>query len=317
MIDIYEGTLGAFLDKDKLEASINSYLAKTNDNLAYEFKEGRTKLIIITGKNDLEKDIDLFQHPLIFKTVRGDDAIALDMRPYMKSKLDDMVTVHEKLQDKYNGELQLQRLIFTKLMYEGETDWLPYVKPQLVEAFGSIISTTTSMMVFDRTIIDNVNIVSKLHMLTMDDVEDSHKLTDYIMRLNRKDIKELQHGSMKDLFGLLTHEFSKKEFVLPSRTIVNMVNNIKTIIPTGRGEGLTSDLYIQVLGRGFFSLDSKNLSIAMAEHLPTFMAIIINVMLEGINSKSTYRKILDSNKRNVKGKELAIQLKEVYENEIL
>jgi len=40
-------------------------------------------------------------------------------------------------------------------------------------------------------------------------------------------------------------------------------------------------------------------------------------MLEGVNSKSTFRKILEGNKRNVKGKELATQLKEVFENELV
>jgi len=317
MLNIYEGTLGSFMDKDKLETELNRYLAKHTESLAYEIKEDRTKVIIITGKNEDEQDISLFQHPFIFRTIRGEDAIALDVRPFMKHKLDDMVTISDKLQDKYNGTLQLQRLVFNKLMLDNDIDWLPYVKPQLVEAFSSIISTTTTMMVFDRTISDNVSIVAKLHMVSMDDEEVYPKLTDYITRLNRKDIKELTHGSLKDLYGYLMLAYDRGDLQLPSTSIGSLVKNIKVAITNGRGDGLTSDLYLQTLSRGFFTLDSKNLSIGIIEHLPTFMAVIINVMLEGVNSKSTFRKILDGNKRNVKGKELAVQLKEIYENELV
>ena len=317
MINIYEGTLGSFADTDKIESELNRYLAKNSENLSYEIKEGRTKVIIITGKNEEEENITLFQHPFIFNTIRGEEAIALDMRPFMKSKLDDMVTIYEKLNDKYNGIMQLQRLVFTKLMMDEDTDWLPYVKPQLTEAFSSIVSTTTTMMIFDRTIIDNVGIIAKLHMVSMDDIEVSNKLSDYITRLNRKDIKELTHGSLKDLFGYLTLAYDRDELQLPSTSIGSLVKNIKVSIMNNRGDGLTSDLYVQTLGRGFYSLDSKNLAIGMVEHLPTFISIVINVMLEGVNSKSSMRKILDNNKRNVKGKELATQLKDIYENELL
>jgi len=317
MNNIYEGTLGSFQDLDKLETELNKYLAKNNENLSYEVKENRVKVIIITGKNEDEQDISLFQHPFIFNTVRGDEAIALDMRPFMKHKLDDMVSISDKLQDKYNGMLQLQRLVFTKLIMDDDVDWLPYIKPQLTEAFSSIIATTTSMMVFDRELVGAVSIVAKLHILSMDDEDKLNKLTDYITRLNRKDINELTHGDLKDLYGYLSLAFERGELILPSRSIGSLTKNVKTSIMTGRGEGLTSDLYVQTLSRGFFSLDSKNLAIGIVEHLPTFMAVIINVMLEGVNSKSTFRKILEGNKRNVKGKELATQLKEVFENELV
>lgn len=316
MLTPYDGTLGVMFDKNKLENELNKYLAKTDTSLSYEVKESRTKIVIITGKNDDEKEIILFQHPFIFNTIYHQQAIALDMRPYMKSKLDDMVTISEKLQDRYNGELQMQRLIFTKLMVDDDMDWLSYMNPQLQEAFSDIIATVTSMMLFDRTIVDNVKIAAKLHYVSMDDDESKNKLSEYITKLNRKDISELTHGSLKDLYGYLSLAFDRKELMLPSRSIGSLVNNIKIAIMSDRSKGLTSDLYVQTLSRGFFSLDSNNLSIAMIEHLPTFISIIINVMLEGINSKSTFRKILEANKRYIKGKELATELKKIYNNEI-
>ena len=317
MLNVYDGTLGVFLDKDKLATEINRYLVKNDEPLNYEVREYDTKIVIITGKNEEEKEISLFQHPFIFKTLRGDDAIALDMRPYMKNKLDNIITVREGLVDKYNGILQLQRLVFTNILYkDANNEWLSYSRQQLLEAFGVLFSTMTSMMVFDRTITDNVKVISKLHMLSMD-VEEDLKLEEFIGRLSRKDISDLTHGPLKELYGKMNLMYDRGDLVLPSRSLGSLVNNIKVLDDTGRCEGLTVDLYTQTLSRGFFSLDSKNLSIALVEHLPTFIAVVINVMLEGVNSKASFRKILEANKRAVKGKELALQLREIFEKELI
>jgi len=317
MLNVYDGTLGVFLDSDKLATELNRYLAKTNEPLNYEVKEYDAKVVIITGKNDDEKDITLFQHPFIFKTIKGEDAIAMDLRAFMKTKIEDIITVREGMSDRYNGMLQLQRLVFTNMMFnESNIEWLSYSRQQLIEAFGSIISTITSMMVFDRSITESVDIVAKLHLISLDSGDDL-SLEEYIGRLSRKNISDLTHGNLKDLYGMLNLLANKGDLVLPSRTLGSLVNNIKAIDSTGRCEGLTTDLYMQTLSRGFYSLDSKNLSVAMVEHLPTFISILINVITEGINNKSSFRKIIDGNKRNIKGKELAIQLKEVFENELI
>ena len=318
MVDIYDGSLGVFLDRDMLSTELNKYLVTAQEPLNYEIKERNAKIILITGKNEAEKELTLFQHPFIFRTIRGEAAIALDLRPYMKHNLDDMVNVRDMFSDKYNGMLQLQRLVFTNLMYEDtEIGWLGFSRQSLMEAFGSIISNITSMMLFDRTLLERVDLISKLHLVSMDDDGSDNQLSSYVTRLNRKDITELTHGTQKDLYGMMQLKFNNKEFNLPSRSLGALVANIKATDNGTRTEGLTVDLYAQTLSRGFYSTNSVELSIGMVEHLPTFIAVLINVVTEGINNKSSFRKIVDSNKRTIKGVELCKQLKEIFEEELM
>lgn len=319
MLNVYDGTLGMFFDKEKTAMILNKFIANhRGDNLAYEFDEGQTKLVILTGKYEDEKEIDYLTNPFVFKLLDGYEGLAIDLRPYMKSKVEDIISVKDSLRDKYNGNLELERAIFNLKFLDRETEWLIYTKQALVDSFGLIMSHVVSMLLFDKSIEDKVKIISKLHMLTMDDKEGSkERFEEYIHRLNKKDLTAMKYGDLQDFATVLKSKFESGDLVLPSRSIGSLVENIKVGIASERADGITPDLLIQALSRTFFSIDSKKLSIAMVEHMPTYIAVLINVMVEGINSKSSFRKIMDSNKRLVPAKETAVSLLDVYKKEVI
>lgn len=316
MLNIYDGTLGMLSNMDKVEHELNKYISSTTDDLSYEVKEDKSRVVIITGKNEQEKELPIWGNPLIFKDVRGNDTVAIDLRPYMKAKLDDMIVVSDMLQDKYNGMMQMYRLVFTKLMLDDDISWLSSVNLFIEESFASIITTSTTMMTFDNSIADKVNVIAKLHYLTMDE-EELSKIEDYIYRLPKQDINALIKGDLKDLGTALISKFRAGELMFPSRTIGSLVENIKVLLDTTRTDGLEPDLYLQTLSRSFYSMDSKSLSVGFIENKPTLFAILIMVTTEGINSKSSLRKILNSNKRACKPNETAKTLIEVYNDQIL
>ena len=318
MSDVYDGSLGTFFDKKDLVNKLNHYMVTTDIELNYEFVEDRTRVVIITGVNDAERELPVWQHPVVFNDVNRTKTVAIDLRPYMKANLSDMISVREKLQDSYNGTLQLYRLVFTKLMLDNEMFWLKNVKGFLMEAMAAILSTTTTMILYDKTVADRTKIVSKLQLLSLVEMNVSDvTLSDLVLKLPKKDIQSLTTGDLKDFYAILKFKESSKELMLPSTTIGSLINNIKNTSDGSRTDGLTTDIYAQMLASGFFSLDSKNLSIAMLEDLPTFIAVITMVMTEGINSKSGFRKMLDNAKRDVKPKELSKFIIDTYKREII
>ena len=316
--DIYTGTNGVFFDKDKLVYKLSEYIINSGENLNYEIIENRTKVVIITGKNELEKDLPFWNHPVVFE-VKRETTVAIDLRPYMKSKLDDIITVREHLQDKYNGTLQLYRLVFTKLILDNELHWLVYVRQQLAEALASIVSTSIALILYDRSINDIVKIVSKLQLFSLTifdkDLEDV-KLDEIVSKLPRDDLKELVKGDLQELYAKLQFKYGSGELVLPTTTIGSLVTNIQALVPNDRAKGLTPDILLQPLSRGFYSLNSKELALGMLEDLPTLISVLVMVIKEGINAKSNFRKIIDSNKRNINPKELSKQLIDTYQREI-
>ena len=296
MHDVYTGTLGTFFNRDDLVFKLNELLASTPGSLSYEVVENRTKVVIITGANDNEKDIPSFQHPIIFDTVRGEQAVACDMRPYMKSNLSNMLTIREKLQDKYNGMFMLYRLILTKLVVDGEGYWLGALHNYTMESFAAIMKTITSVITYDETLKEPVDVASKLHFVSMDIDKEVKDKTKIIELLPRDDIAAL-------LKGKLTYMYNKildGEIILPSTTIGSLTTNIKEAINSKRADGLTPDIFIRTISAGYYSLDSRDIAIAMVEDKPTLTALLYMINTESINSKSTFRRIVNNAKRFTK-----------------
>jgi len=299
--DVYTGTLGTFFNREELVFKLNELMTKVGGSLSYEVVEQRTKVVILTGVNDTEQDVPSFQHPLIFKTIRGEDAVAIDMRPFMKSKLVDMITVREKLQDKYNGMLMLYRLILTKLLLDGETFLLGSLHNPTMEAFSSIVKTTTSMLLYDESIKEPVELVSDLHFISMDMTEDVKDKTKIIELLPRDKVAKILKGDYSYIYNKILDD----TITLPSTTIGSLTTNIREAINNKRAKGLTADILMQSLSRGFYSLDSRDLAIAMVEDKPTLTALLYMTITESINSKGAFNKVIHGNSRFIKPKEFA------------
>lgn len=297
--DLYSGTLGTFFNKDEVVFKLNTLISNTPGSLSYEILEDRTKVVIITGADENENEIPSFQHPIIFNTVRGGQAVAVDMRPFMKANLANMISIREKLQDKYNGMFMLYRLILTKLLLDGERYWLGALHNPTMLSFSSILKTLVSVLLFDESVKEPIEVASKLHFVSMDMNEEVKDKTKIIELLPRDDVTKILKGDLSYIYNKILDG----SFVLPSTTIGSLTTNIREAINNKRAEGITPDLLIQTISRGFYSLDSRDIAIAITEDKPTLAALLYMVITESINNKSTFKKVIHNNSRFIKPKE--------------
>jgi len=313
MYDVYTGTLGAFFNREKVEYGLNTVLANVDGSLSYEVAEDRVRVIILTGANDIEKEVPTFQHPIIFETVKGDRAVACDLRPFMKSNLENIITVRDKLADKYNGMLQLYRLILTKLLVEDEGYWLGALNDHLRESFSTIIKTVISVLTYNESVKRPVEIVSDLHYASVDidkDISDKSKILEL---LPRDDTSDLLRGD----YTYIYRKILDGDLILPSRTIGSLTNNIINVLDSKRASGINVDILVKSLSAGFFSLDRKGIAIAMVEDKPTLAALLYMVITESVNSKSTFRRIIMGAKRFTKPNDFVKGFKRVIDEQIV
>ena len=314
--NIYEGTAGILMDTTKLELAISHYMVNSDEPLNYEVKENDTKVCIITGKNDIEKELPSWSHPLVFTNTRRQTVVAIDLRAYMKSNLTDMINIREYLQDVYNGTLQMYRLVFTKLMLDDDVSWISFVKNPMSEAFSAVISTTVGMALYDTTLTPQVDLICKLQIASL--LAPEHiEFSELVMSLSPKDLAELTHGKNKELYALLVSKENAGLIELPSLSIGALVQNIQALTTTGRAKGLTPDIILQSLARSFFSLDSQALALAFTEDIPTIIAVLTMVINEGINAKSNMRKIINGKKRDINPNEFTKVVVKMYKDEII
>jgi len=311
MLNIYDGTLGALVNTGKIIDAINHYVINSDGGLNYEVKTNDgVEVVCILGINDEENKIPSFMHPLVYTNHKGVKTVAMDFRLYVKQKIEDVINVSDVLRDKYNGEIALNRLIFTKLFVEENTNFLTQINSYVAESIGNLISTIITTIVYDREVVDPARIAALLQYYTTDIDNEIDVLT----AVHKLPLVELKN-TLKANSPILKNMYDNSEdLTLPSKTINDMVDNIYYISNSERLKSLTSDMLLSGISRSFFSSNNKEMGIAIVEHRPTLLAIILAVMTNNMNSKSALKKTIDSRKSITKPKDMVAVLLDVIKD---
>lgn len=314
MLNIYDGSVGALITKSKLVTPIEKYLISNKEPLNYEVNEGKTSVVIITGKNQEEKNLPTFNHPLIFKRIDGQQCIAVDLRLYARQRLEeDFPNVTDILVDRYNGLLAINRLIFNRMFLDGETDFLSSIQINVSTFFGLLISRMIRTTYYDITILNPVTLISMLFFNTLDSEKDPLKIDEVITTLSRKDVSKLINGDMKVWYKYFTDSYSAFKF--PANTIGGLVSNLKLSSPEDRLKGLSADIFLGWLSRSFNVKNMTEISIGMIEHKPTFLAIVYHALSESFAKNTLISKVMIDEKYNTKPKEILKVLDDVLKDQ--
>jgi len=298
MLTPYKGTLGYLFKEDKVIPKLTEAVINIGKPLNYEVVEYNYPVDIITGHYEEEKIIPPFEHPVIYKDIKNNTRLAIDMRPFMKSNLDNLINVTDHLADRYNGMLQFRRLIFTNLMLNEDYSFLPPIRDKLQDIFSNSIASLYTVMLYDKTVYDVVNLAAQIHFITMDStIKEFKYVLDYLDQIT---IKRLLHGDLKSLY----EKIKSTDLILPSKTISDLIENINRLSDNERVKGVKEEVLIGSLSRTFYSFDSKELAVAYIEHLPTFISIIYSIISESINNRSPIRKLIEAKKSRLKPKDI-------------
>jgi len=293
MLNVYDGTLGFTIRAEDLTKKLMKLYIEHGSTMSYELPDtDKVKYMCLTGVYCRDEDIQPFYHPFLFM-YKDSTVIAGDFRHMVKSNVStETVNISDVLQDRYNGRMLLYRMLFTGLLIEDPNSF-SNINNQLAMMFSEVLSNTISLLVFNKEILPVLKAITNLHYRFMDEDRVTGSVLDHIPIMLLRNIREHTPNYISKL----------SEIKLPSKTIGDLLNNIKTVIDDRRVQALDSDMLIQSLSRTFYSTNSKELALAMVENRPTFMSILYMVETEGINSKSIFRKIIESKKRIINVKE--------------
>ena len=71
-IDPYLTSYGRLINIENLKKELLKYVITNDSNLNYEYAtEDQSKLVFITGYNSEEKELPLFEHPIIIKDMKN------------------------------------------------------------------------------------------------------------------------------------------------------------------------------------------------------------------------------------------------------
>lgn len=312
MKNVYDGSLGFTQDIEKLTKEIEIFLIQRggSSDLHYELPyDPEIEIVAITGATEEENKIPSFRHPLFFKSSKGSNILALDFRLFLKKKdLENMVNLSDYFSDSYNGKLLLYRGLFQYLFIK-DSSIFNNVEGFVNASIATVIASIITQMTLDTNLYDSTFMATLVHYYTLDTRIDNIRDTlDKIpINMQRLFIKE-------DLLKIIMDETSN--IVLPSETIDDLVNIIKTYTNSRRLIGLDSDLLVGSLYRGFYALNAKELAIAIIENKPTWYALLYMINTESINRRSHMFKAIKGNNRLTKQKDTTTILETIINDNL-
>ncbi len=307
ILNPYETSIGLHFNTKNLELKLSEFLIKGRDtkNLNYEYViDKEIDVIFITGKNEDEKDLPIWNHPLFITDFRGSKKIFVDMRSYVRPKKDEeIININSIVTNKLGFDFTIIRVIYMVLLYTNKNS-IDNISNNLAIAFSKWVSTSIKSALYL-----DVESVIKLEVLTLHYI--LCKFND--SKLNGNDIDNIYFKISKLHKALKGNVKYVRETCIGINTepkdVVDLANNIRIAIKNPLVKDMTSAMIYNILSTTWFGINpNENITMSL-EHIPTLIAIVGTSLESKVLKHSRLSNILNENKRTIGGDEL---MKNIY-----
>lgn len=307
ILNPYETSIGLHFNTKNLELKLSEFLIKGRDtkNLNYEYViDKEIDVIFITGKNEDEKDLPIWNHPLFITDFRGSKKIFVDMRSYVRPKKDEeIININSIVTNKLGFDFTIIRVIYMVLLYTNKNS-IDNISNNLAIAFSKWVSTSIKSALYL-----DVESVIKLEVLTLHYI--LCKFND--SKLNGNDIDNIYFKISKLHKALKGNVKYVRETCIGINTepkdVVDLANNIRIAIKNPLVKDMTSTMIYNILSTTWFGINpNENITMSL-EHIPTLIAIVGTSLESKVLKHSRLSNILNENKRTIGGDEL---MKNIY-----
>lgn len=307
ILNPYETSIGLHFNTKNLELKLSEFLIKGADtkNLNYEYVIDREiDVIFITGKNEDEKELPVWNHPLFITDFRGSKKIFVDMRPYVRPKKDEeIININSIVTNKLGFDFTIIRVVYIALLYKNKNS-IDNISSGLALAFSKWVSSSIKSALYL-----DVESVIKLEVLTLHYI--LCKFNDN--KLNGDDIDNIYFKISKLHKALKGNIKYVRETCISINTepkdVVDLANNIRTAVKNPLVKDMTSSMIYNILSTTWFGINpNENITMSL-EHIPTLIAIMGTSLESKVLKHSRLSNILNDNKRSIGGDEL---MKNIY-----
>lgn len=307
ILNPYETSIGLHFNTKNLELKLSEFLIKGTDtkNLNYEYVIDREiDVIFITGKNEDEKELPVWNHPLFITDFRGSKKIFVDMRPYVRPKKDEeIININNIVTNRLGFDFTIIRVVYIALLYKNKNS-IDNISSGLALAFSKWVSSSIKSALYL-----DVESVIKLEVLTLHYI--LCKFNDE--KLNGDDIDNIYFKISKLHKTLKGNIKYVRETCIGINTepkdVVDLANNIRIAVKNPLVKDMTSSMIYNILSTTWFGINpNENITMSL-EHIPTLIAIVGTSLESKVLKHSRLSNILNDNKRSIGGDEL---MKNIY-----
>ena len=298
----YETTTGRLTNTKPIVDALLNYITKNSltDELAYEFYQGDVEIYIITGKNEDEKELPVFNQPVFFRNIRNKESVAIDLRPYVNQNAvkGDFTKLIEVIRDKHSANfLILSMLLLIKT--EVSTVDLKPIMGNVISSLVFILSNSVRRIsVLNAIDVVNLEIAIAIYgyaLFNPDNklVDDIERITNIISKLKLS--FPIDRRTLQEKVSLLAEHEDKLSIV----GIPLLKNLIEIYLPEDARAVVNVDAIFSILENGWYGPDgSKSIYIAI-ESMPVLVALVYSMTASTMFKNSKLASILDKEKNKI------------------
>jgi len=310
ILNPYDTSYGSLISIDKTIEDLKKFIAiKRSDVLNYEYRNTENvKFIFVTGKDEYEKELPYWEHPLVFKDMDGVYAICTDLRKYVTIKDDDFISLEEVIRDKNSVEFLIARSIVISDFIEKNIGTYKIYFNDIAGSFSVWLSSAINNIVA-LSPIEKVEVEIALnfyyHSLfynewnedVIESISGNISHTKLSMPVNMKLVKSISSKLPEEVIG-----------------IQSMAEFIKAVLPENKQLLIDDTAILNTITNAWYGPGNSETIIMSLEHAPTWMALLyINVENKSFK-RTRIAMMLDKYKRKFKFDNYIKKIDEVIEN---
>lgn len=272
IIDPYETSYGKVINKTRLLKEVSDYVAHSSEPLSYEFRApgDNTKLVFITGFNDEEKNLTVFDHPLVFKDIKNNNIVACDVRSYVNTNKDEQpLELLAAAKDTFGLKYAALRALLMADFLEHNYGVLRSSYSSITMSFASSIATLINLYVrLNPEDIVKVELACAYYInMLFVDAKDMNDMADNIVA--RISSFKYTVPVMKTLVTKMFEGYSMK-----GQTVYDLIDVIKYVLPEEKANIINDTVLVNLMSNIWYGPGGNETLVIGLEHAPTWIGVV-------------------------------------------
>jgi len=299
IINPYDTSFGSMINRGPIVKGLTKYLVEADKNLNYEYSNADDcRLVFITGYNDDEKELPLWEHPILFQDHKGNDIVAVDMRKYIKIQ-GEFNTLQSIVKDKGGYEYMLLRAMIMSDMQSEVYGSFTILSKNIALAYSYWLSDSINSVVLLNPLEKSrleVIIMHFANMLMVNGDIDSSAVETSKVKISKSKISiPMNVKAVGEIIDLLKHDVSE---------IDDLVANIKAGLNSPKSDMIDSNTLVNMLASSWFGPGGSESVMMGIESMPTWIAMLYSSSSNKSYKRSRLATILEKHGRKIDLKEL-------------
>lgn len=297
IVSAYDTTFGKLIQIEKVKRELLKFITELevkNMNYEFTFKKISTdnsldnRLMFITGFSDIEKELPIWDYPIIVENLKHEKIVCVDLRKYMKQLKEQPLSITAEAKDKSSVTLLAMSAMLTLEFSMGNTGMLSNYYKHITTAYtmllASMINNIIPLNPSERMAVE-IAIAFHANYLFVNPT-DVHDYRDNIVA--RLSTMRYTIPPTKDVIKEVS-----EPLVGNDKTINGLVANITAVMTESKKMFITKDLITNILAGQWYGTNGSAGMIVALEHMPTWIAMFSSVISDVTFKKSKLALILD------------------------